>query len=65
MQPDAYIEELMLPTETLLAKHLERVKKMESIQKTTDPINLDAHIRLVNGDELIATNEISFADMCA
>jgi hypothetical protein len=64
LNPQAYIDEVMMDEDALLARNKQRVKDLEAIPKNTAPVNLNAHITLAHGKETIATNEKSFEDMC-
>ena len=64
LNPQAYIDEVMVDENELLKKQLAKVEYMKTIPKNTSPVDLNAHITLSYGEETIATNEKSFENMC-
>lgn len=63
LSPDAYIEEVTMTPEQVLERAKIRLARMETVPCDATPIDLDAHISMVHGKEVISTNEESFEKM--
>lgn len=60
---DTYVNSISGTVEYQLERIKERIAKLENIPRDKGPVELDAHIKMVHGKELIADNEVSFEDM--
>jgi Zn-dependent oligopeptidase len=63
LSPNAYLKQVTMKAPAKLKQAKERVKQLEKVKMSNQPINLDATIKLVHGKKVIATNKKSFEDM--
>lgn len=61
---DAYVKNISRTIEQTLEDARARIAKLESIPLNSDPIDIGATIKIVDGKDLICDNQISFEDMC-
>ena len=61
----SFLTEVTASADRTIRVAKERVKRMESVKLSIKPIDLNAHIHLVHGTEVVATNAKSFEDMAA
>lgn len=60
----AYLANINRTVEEVLEVAKERIAKLETIPQTTNPIDIWAKISIVDGNDIICDNSISFEDMC-
>jgi Zn-dependent oligopeptidase len=63
LSPEAFLEDATMNAEDYIHRGKERVEKLASIPQVTGPVNLNAHIRMLHGKEIIADNSAGFEDM--
>ena len=63
LSPDAFLENVTMDADQYLARATDRIEKMKSVPERSEPVELDANIRMVHGKEVIADNSVSFEDM--
>lgn len=60
-----FLQEVTASVEQVIRKAKEKIKKLESVKKSTKPIFLNATIRMVHGKTEVANNRKGFEDMAA
>lgn len=63
LSPKAYLENVTMSLDKILARARARVKRMESVPLYTKPVKLNGKIAMVHGKKKIADNKKSFEDM--
>lgn len=63
LSPEAFLEDATMEIEEYLARAKQRIKRMETVPELNKPVNLNAKIRMVHGQEIIADNSTNFENM--
>ena len=63
LSPNAFLAQATMSTDQVLKKAQAGIKKLATIKPYTKAIDLNAHVSMVHGKEVIATNKKSFEDM--
>lgn len=63
LSAEAYISEVTRPIEEKLSLSRKRIERLKSLLMQSEPVDLDATIRIVDGKELIADNSLGFEKM--
>lgn len=63
LSPEAFLEQVTMSTENYLARARQRIERMKTVPEFNGSVNLNAHIRMLHGKEVIADNSVSFEDM--
>ncbi|MDO8742609.1 MAG: M3 family metallopeptidase [bacterium] len=63
LSPKAFLDAATASPEKAIRIAKKRVARLKGVKEYTNPVHLNAHVRMVSGKEVITDNSISFEDM--
>ena len=63
LSPDAFLKNATASVATVLKTTKKRIERTQQVPQSKKPIDLQAHIKMVHGKTIVATNKKSFEDM--